>query len=150
MDINFGCLDRGDVLAPQLEVLKLKLYTKIYKRLHFLLLILGTKVEEVFSLQEGIQQFKNLYEEKTGNVWEDRAHFQKLPGRFYPVDVDYGEDMANLEISDKPSKLPKPVQDLVRLIFDVNSMKKVMLEFELDTEKMPLGVYFFLSDFCVF
>ena len=28
------------------------------------------------------------------------------------------------------SELPKPVQDLVRMIFDVESMKKAMLEFE--------------------
>lgn len=27
----------------------------------------------------------------------------------------------------------------MRLIFDVNEMKKLMLEFELDAEKMPLG-----------
>lgn len=27
----------------------------------------------------------------------------------------------------------------MRLIFDVNEMKKLLLEFELDTEKMPLG-----------
>jgi len=32
-----------------------------------------------------------------------------------------------------------PVQEVVKLIFDVKLMKKVMLEFELDLEKMPLG-----------
>lgn len=37
------------------------------------------------------------------------------------------------------SKLQKPVQELIKLIFDVDMMKKVMLEFDLDTEKMPLG-----------
>lgn len=99
-------------------------------------------MEEFSTVNEAIHDFKSLYEEKTGNVWEDRAYFQKIPGRFYPVEVDYGENAAKMEISDKPSKLPKPVQDLVRLIFDVNSMKKTMLEFELDTEKMPLGKCF--------
>lgn len=91
-----------------------------------------------------MKAFKDLYEEKTGNIWEERGYFQKIPGKFYPVEVDYGEDTAKLEISDKPSKLPKPVQELVRLLFDVNSMKKAMLEFELDTEKMPLGKNRFL------
>lgn len=104
-------------------------------------MILGTKLDDALTIQDAMAQFKNLYEEKTGNAWEDRKYFQKIPGRFYPVEIDYGGDQAlsNLEISDKPSKLPKPVQDLIRLIFDVKSMQKVMLEFELDTEKMPLG-----------
>lgn len=93
------------------------------------------------SLNAAISHFCKLYEEKTGNEWENRDHFMKVPGCFYPIDVDYGEDEAasKLEISNAPSNLPDPVQDLVRLIFDVQSMKKVMLEFELDTEKMPLG-----------
>lgn len=37
------------------------------------------------------------------------------------------------------SKLDKSIQNLIRLIFDVDSMKKTMLEFEIDLKKMPLG-----------
>ncbi|KAG0710317.1 Poly [ADP-ribose] polymerase 1 [Chionoecetes opilio] len=37
------------------------------------------------------------------------------------------------------SKLPKAVQELVSLIFDVDTMKKSLVEFEIDTKKMPLG-----------
>ncbi|GAA6079173.1 poly [ADP-ribose] polymerase 1, partial [Tachysurus ichikawai] len=37
------------------------------------------------------------------------------------------------------SKLTKPVQELIRMIFDVESMKKAMVEFEIDLQKMPLG-----------
>ena len=37
------------------------------------------------------------------------------------------------------SKLPSQVQDLMKLIFDVKAMKKSLVEFELDLEKMPLG-----------
>lgn len=74
-----------------------------------------------------------LYEEKTGNQWKDRHNFVKIPDRFYPVDVDYeqtDENTLKIEESSEPSKLAKPVQDLVKLIFDISSMKKVMLEFE--------------------
>lgn len=37
------------------------------------------------------------------------------------------------------SKLAKPIQDLIKMIFDVESMKKAMVEFEIDLQKMPLG-----------
>ena len=37
------------------------------------------------------------------------------------------------------STLKREVEDLVRLIFDVEKMREAMLEFELDLQKMPLG-----------
>jgi len=98
----------------------------------------GNKLEEL-SLEECIEQFESLYEEKTGNQWKNRQHFVKMPNLMYPIDIDHGdEEIASLD-SDIKSNLAKPIQDLMRLIFDVAEMKKVMLEFEIDMDKMPLG-----------
>lgn len=73
-------------------------------------------------------------------MWENRDNFQKVSGLFYPIDVDYGEEQPqNMDIVDSESKLAQSIQNLIRLIFDVKAMQKVMMEFELDTEKMPLG-----------
>lgn len=73
-------------------------------------------------------------------MWEHRDNFQKVPGLFYPIDIDYGEEQSqNMDIVASESKLAQPIQNLIRLIFDVKAMQKVMMEFELDTEKMPLG-----------
>jgi poly [ADP-ribose] polymerase len=41
--------------------------------------------------QEAIEDFISLYEEKTGNLWENRNNFEKQPGKLYPLDIDYGE-----------------------------------------------------------
>ncbi|XP_012286246.1 poly [ADP-ribose] polymerase [Orussus abietinus] len=101
----------------------------------------GTKLDKL-DLDHCIDEFKKLYEEKTGNLWTQRDHFVKVPHKMYPLDLDHGEDDENtkkLFESDIPSKLKKPVQDLIRLIFDVETMKKVMMEFEIDMDKMPLG-----------
>lgn len=101
------------------------------------------KVEKFSNLYEAKNSFEEQYLDKTGNDWEDRDNFVKRPNRYYPLDIDYGEDDEKVkslsEHSDIPSKLDTRVQDLVKLIFDINAMKKVMLEFELDMEKMPLG-----------
>ena len=40
---------------------------------------------------------------------------------------------------DSKSKLDKAIQELMTLIFDIDSMKKAMVEFEIDLTKMPLG-----------
>ncbi len=42
------------------------------------------------SLEEAIDQFESLYQEKSGNAWAFRDHFVKVPGRMYPMEVDYG------------------------------------------------------------
>lgn len=57
------------------------------------------------------------------------------------MDIDYGEEeeVRKLTQTSVKSKLSTSVQDLIKLIFDVNMMKQMMLEFDLDTEKMPLG-----------
>ena len=59
----------------------------------------------------------------------------------YPIDIDYAED-CKIDLSAEhniKSKLPQSVQDIIKLMFDVDSMKRTMMEFDLDMEKMPLG-----------
>ncbi|XP_023213752.1 poly [ADP-ribose] polymerase 1-like [Centruroides sculpturatus] len=102
----------------------------------------GNKLEEFYGKLDAVTEFKRLYEEKTGNMWEERNNFVKHPNKFYPLDIDYGQDsdpqMKKLEPG-VDSKLPKAVQELICLIFDIESMKRQMTEFELDLKKMPLG-----------
>ncbi len=86
--------------------------------------------------------FNELYKKQTGNDFNAKT-FVKKPGKFYPVEVDYGDEQSLKKIADLnsniPSNLPESVQQLTKLIFDVNEMKKQLLEFNLDTGKMPLG-----------
>ncbi|XP_029448906.1 poly [ADP-ribose] polymerase 1 [Rhinatrema bivittatum] len=100
------------------------------------------KLESMPSKEEAIDHFLNLYEEKTGNSWHD-SNFTKFPNRFYPLEIDYGQEedvVKKLSVnSSTKSKLAKAVQELMQLIFDVESMKKAMVEFEIDLQKMPLG-----------
>ena len=56
--------------------------------------------------------------------------------------MDFGQesaDVAKLDLKLSKSKLDKPIQELITLIFDVDSMKKALVEFEIDLTKMPLG-----------
>lgn len=101
----------------------------------------NNKVENYDSLMGAKQQFKDVYLQQTGNHFEERDNFQKKPGRYYPIDVEFAEDIKiDLNAKHKvPSKLDKPVQDLIKIIFDIDTMKRTMLEFDLDMEKMPLG-----------
>ncbi|XP_065057508.1 poly [ADP-ribose] polymerase 1-like [Rhopilema esculentum] len=101
----------------------------------------GNKLEGFDILEEAIENFVELFEEKTGNSWYRRKDFVKHPYKFYPIEVDFGNEgdsFKQLEAG-KDSKLPMEVQKLITMIFDVNLMKKTMAEFEIDMNKMPLG-----------
>lgn len=91
-------------------------------------------------LEDAREAFETIYEERTGNYFGEKK-FIKYPGKYYKMDIDYGdeEEVRKLTESSIKSKLAPPVQDLIKLLFDVNMMKQMMLEFDLDMEKMPLG-----------
>lgn len=91
-------------------------------------------------LEDAREAFETIYEERTGNYFGEKK-FIKYPGKYYKMDIDYGEEeeVRKLTESTIKSKLEPPVQDLIKLLFDVNMMKQMMLEFDLDMEKMPLG-----------
>lgn len=119
----------------------------------------GNKLHKFTDKRSAMDNFLSVYEEKTGNNWGS-SHFTKYPNKFYPLEIDYGQvQWANNNAKDGKnilccwfvfcathqdeeavkrltasagtnSKLPKPVQDLIKIIFDVESMKKAMVEFE--------------------
>uniref|UniRef100_A0A182R0F8 Poly [ADP-ribose] polymerase n=1 Tax=Anopheles farauti TaxID=69004 RepID=A0A182R0F8_9DIPT len=102
----------------------------------------GTKLEDFNSAYDALNAFEELFEEKTNNSWKRHdTVYDKYPGMFYPIEIDYSETKTKRleENSAIKSKLAPSVQELVRMLFDVDAMNRVMLEFELDMEKMPLG-----------
>ncbi|XP_064402675.1 poly [ADP-ribose] polymerase 1-like isoform X3 [Halichondria panicea] len=105
----------------------------------------GSKTESFGASKPAAKKhFELLYQDKTGNSWgTSKESFVKRPSKFYPLEIDYGGDEdTGQQLGIAPgskSTLAPEIQDLIRMIFDVESMKKAMLEFEIDMKKMPLG-----------
>ena len=102
----------------------------------------GTKLQDFEDKHEAIRDFEFLYEEKTGNRWKNRKDFQKVAGKFFPLEMDLGEnneEIQKLSVKDSKSSLPLRIQELITLVFDIEKMKNAMIEFEIDLSKMPLG-----------
>ncbi|KAI3363743.1 hypothetical protein L3Q82_001355 [Scortum barcoo] len=102
----------------------------------------GNKLDKFHDKNSALDNFLGVYKEKTGNDW-GTSNFMKYPNKFYPLEIDYGQDEEAVKrltaTAGIKSKLAKPVQELIKTIFDVESMKKAMVEFEIDLQKMPLG-----------
>ncbi|XP_043064418.1 poly [ADP-ribose] polymerase isoform X2 [Drosophila ficusphila] len=101
----------------------------------------SSKVEEFNSSESAKIKFHEVYADKTGNNFENRDTFVKIVGRMYPIQIQYDEDPKLFKNSchSVDSKLEKSLQNLISLMFDVDSMKRTLLEFHIDMEKMPLG-----------
>ncbi|XP_043656908.1 poly [ADP-ribose] polymerase isoform X2 [Drosophila teissieri] len=101
----------------------------------------SSKLEEFDTCQSAKNKFKEVYTDKTGNEYEQRDNFVKITGRMYPIEIQYGDDqkLVNHDSHFINSKLEISVQNLIKLIFDVDSMKKTLVEFHIDMDKMPLG-----------
>eukprot|EP01087_Luapelamoeba_hula_P019447 TRINITY_DN6446_c0_g1_i1.p1 TRINITY_DN6446_c0_g1~~TRINITY_DN6446_c0_g1_i1.p1 ORF type:complete len:619 (+),score=162.67 TRINITY_DN6446_c0_g1_i1:33-1859(+) len=114
----------------------------------------------------GIAAFEKQFKAKTANDWINRANFKTKAKKYTLLEMDYGneeEEEEEEEDEDEEeedseentkgkgkaraapartqieSKLPKPTQDLIRLIFDLNMFQKTMEDFNIDLKKMPLG-----------
>ncbi|KAK9945142.1 hypothetical protein M0R45_010672 [Rubus argutus] len=103
----------------------------------------GTKLEEM-SKCDAISDFKRLFLEKTGNsweAWEQKQNFQKQPGRFFPLDIDYGvnKHVSKNKQNNAPTKLPPQLAELMKMLFNVETYRAAMMEFEINMSEMPLG-----------
>ena len=56
-----------------------------------------------------------------------------MPGKLYTLEIDYSQEDEDDKMgiaTGSTSKLPEAIQQLVRMLFDTESMKKAMFEFE--------------------
>ncbi|XP_047982400.1 poly [ADP-ribose] polymerase 1 isoform X2 [Salvia hispanica] len=103
----------------------------------------GNKLEEMHK-SDAIQEFKRLFLEKTGNTWESwerKEDFHKQPGRFFPLDIDYGvkDSSKKKQLDFTSSKLAPQLVELMKMLFNVEAYREAMMEFEINLSEMPLG-----------
>ncbi|CAK1553492.1 unnamed protein product [Leptosia nina] len=85
--------------------------------------------------------FKDVFFKKTGNTWAERFHFDKKYGKFDLIQMaDLNQPTVRDLSLDTQSELPVSVQQLLKLLFDINIIHKTIADIEIDTNKMPLGV----------
>uniref|UniRef100_A0A7J8JZE6 Poly [ADP-ribose] polymerase n=1 Tax=Molossus molossus TaxID=27622 RepID=A0A7J8JZE6_MOLMO len=100
-------------------------------------------------LNKAKEIFQKKFLDKTKNNWEDREKFKKVPGKYDMLQMDYTTNTQNEEETEKEESLKsslKPesqldlrVQDLIKLICNVQAMEEMMIEMKYDTKKAPLG-----------
>uniref|UniRef100_A0A158Q7G0 Poly [ADP-ribose] polymerase n=1 Tax=Elaeophora elaphi TaxID=1147741 RepID=A0A158Q7G0_9BILA len=92
-------------------------------------------------LKHDIKQ--RLFNEKTANNWEDVENFKTIRGKMSLIETHYENSKELQTFLVEPgslSKLPGPIQQIIKMIFDVDAMNHVLESLEIDTGKMPLGI----------
>lgn len=100
-------------------------------------------------LNKAKEIFQKKFLDKTKNNWEDREKFKKVPGKYDMVQMDYTTNTQNEEETKKEESLKSPlkpesqldlrIQELIKLICNVQAMEEMMIEMKYDTKKAPLG-----------
>ncbi|XP_006835618.1 PREDICTED: poly [ADP-ribose] polymerase 2 [Chrysochloris asiatica] len=93
--------------------------------------------------------FQKKFLDKTKNNWEDREKFEKVPGKYDMLQMDYASTAQVEEETNEGETLKSPlkresqldlrVQELIKLICNVQAMEEMMIEMKYDTKKAPLG-----------
>ncbi|KAG7313699.1 hypothetical protein KOW79_000079 [Hemibagrus wyckioides] len=90
--------------------------------------------------------FKKKFFDKTKNEWTQRANFEKVPGKYDLVFMDYrsNDQEDSRAVMSTPSKMKASqldvrLQSLMELICDIKAMEECVLEMKFDTKKAPLG-----------
>ncbi|CAF3725164.1 unnamed protein product, partial [Rotaria sp. Silwood1] len=71
-------------------------------------------------------------------IQENATALSKIDYKQHSNDDDDIQKALNNSNAKNCSHLPSPVQDLIRLIFNIETMKETLLAFEIDLTKMPL------------
>eukprot|EP01107_Rhizomastix_libera_P018680 TRINITY_DN997_c0_g1_i3.p1 TRINITY_DN997_c0_g1~~TRINITY_DN997_c0_g1_i3.p1 ORF type:complete len:643 (-),score=202.36 TRINITY_DN997_c0_g1_i3:129-2057(-) len=88
-------------------------------------------------------EFTKKFFEKTGVLWENRNGMTPQPGKYDRLVINY--NALSLPSPTKPDaksgglSLDITVRELVELICDIKKMKSILIEFSIDTDRMPLG-----------
>ena len=89
-----------------------------------------TKLERGHTAATAVAQFKELYQDKTGNAFDKRSQFEKKPGLMYEVDIQYADEQRLQQLIERQKRQQKAysgrldprVADLVRRIFDIRQL----------------------------
>ncbi|XP_074145240.1 poly [ADP-ribose] polymerase 2 isoform X2 [Sminthopsis crassicaudata] len=101
-------------------------------------------------LNKAKEVFQKKFFDKTKNSWEDRGSFEKVPGKYDMLQMDYTTNTQGEEESKEgtldpisppkvESQLELPVQELIELICNIQTMEEMMVEMKYDIKKAPLG-----------
>lgn len=99
----------------------------------------GSKSTKEYRIQKDAENaFAKTYLEKTGNVF-GAQQFVKKPGKYNRINIDYNDLERAVQLNKVPTKLTKPLYELMQLLFVGDVMKSTLIAFCLDLDSMPLG-----------
>eukprot|EP00826_Nyctotherus_ovalis_P008597 TRINITY_DN12235_c0_g1_i4.p1 TRINITY_DN12235_c0_g1~~TRINITY_DN12235_c0_g1_i4.p1 ORF type:complete len:471 (+),score=130.77 TRINITY_DN12235_c0_g1_i4:270-1682(+) len=95
--------------------------------------------------EEAETEYCKIFKSKTGNEWGERKSFAKVKKRFVMIamkteKVHYKQLIKPFDYKKlvHKSQLPKPIKKLLKIIVDVSSHEKAMMNYGIDREELPM------------
>ncbi|GAB6018364.1 Poly [ADP-ribose] polymerase 2 [Chamberlinius hualienensis] len=93
-------------------------------------------------------KFREKFFDKTKNDWNDKDNFNKVPGKYDLLEMDFKPTLPldqkkvkeiKVDVKFSESTLDDRVQKLMKLICDIETMEETVIEMKYDSKKAPLG-----------
>jgi len=96
--------------------------------------------------EECIAEFNKIFKDKSGNLWEDKDNFQKVPRKYqllkFERRVKHTDYLKPFDLEDKnlpETDLEKEVKSVIQGITSVKLYKKTFAQYNIDTRFLPLA-----------
>uniref|UniRef100_A0A8C4QTR1 Poly [ADP-ribose] polymerase n=1 Tax=Eptatretus burgeri TaxID=7764 RepID=A0A8C4QTR1_EPTBU len=100
-----------------------------------------------FNLLSAKQAFTKKFFDKTENEWEKRPNFEKVPGKYDLVQMEYSASKGQTEVDSGPAIAPPPsclhpkVFAILDTLCNKQLMERAVVEMKYDIKKAPLGIF---------
>ena len=97
--------------------------------------------KEYMTPASAVSAFEKQFKSKTGNNWNARNNFIKKEGKYFMAEITYSinEKIPDIPQVDIKSKLDDRTQYLMKLLSNIDTMNRALIELDIDPKKMPLG-----------
>jgi len=98
------------------------------------------------SKEAAITEFNKIFKSKTGNEWQDKENFNRVPGKYrllkFTRRTNFKEFLVPFDL--KNSKVPKSsledsIKRIMKDVANVPMYQRVMHEYDIDTDAFPLA-----------
>ena len=107
----------------------------------------GQVQKTAMSQELAIQEFKKIFKSKTGNEWEEKDSFTRVPGKYrllsFAKRINHKEYLTQLDL--KSNKVPKSEiqeESIIKIMKDITNVEmyhNAVRGFHIDTDVLPLG-----------
>ena len=105
-----------------------------------------TQITPFPTKEDALQEFHKIFKSKTGNEWEDKDNFERVPKKYrllrFAKRKNYREHLVPFDLSNSKvpqSELEDEIKKIMKDVSDISMYHHVLGKYQIDTDVLPLA-----------